>query len=83
MLIAVGGRPLARKHIASKIICGGCGERVLEDTAQEAYRVVEDGQMRFRHHPVPGSTVAYLCPSCYTEWDVETDGLPSDEPTLS
>jgi hypothetical protein len=31
--------------------------------------------MRFRDHPVPESTLTHLCPDCYRDWDVETDGV--------
>jgi hypothetical protein len=68
---------LAERRDRRKIICGGCGERVRADTAQDAYRTVEDGFTRFRNHPVAGSTLTSLCPTCYREWDVATDGLPS------
>ncbi len=61
-----------------KIICGSCGERVLESKAKDAYRATEDGGFtRFRDHHVAGSTRTQLCPECVVEWDVETDGLRS------
>ncbi len=60
-----------------KIICGACGERVLAARAKDAYRGAEEGGFaRFRDHQVAGSTLTQLCPQCYEEWDVRTDGLP-------
>ncbi len=59
-----------------KIICGSCGECVLASKAKDAYRVTEnDGFTRFRDHQIAGSTLTQLCPECYEEWAVETDGL--------
>jgi len=61
-----------------KVICGACGERMLESKAKDAYRTTEDGGFaRFRDHHVPGSTLTHVCPECYAEWDVETDGVRS------
>lgn len=71
-------RHLAEKQNRRKIICGGCGERVLEETAMEAYRTAQDGYTRFRDHPTAGGTLAYLCPHCYDDWDVATDGQPEN-----
>ncbi len=65
---------MADRRNRRKIICGACGERVAEDKVRDAYRTSEDnGFMRFRDHLVPGSTMTYLCPDCYREWDVETE----------
>ncbi len=59
-----------------KIICGSCGERVLESKAKKAYRVTEEGGFtRFRDHQVTESTLTHLCPECYGDWDVDTDGV--------
>ena len=64
------------KRDQRKIICGGCGERVSDEKVRDAYRTAgDDGFMRFRDHPVQGGTLTCLCPACYREWDVETDGL--------
>ncbi len=64
-----------------KIICGACGERMLESKTTDAYRTTEDGGFtRFRDHHVPGSTLTHLCPACYAEWDVQTDGVRSSYP---
>jgi len=70
------GHPMPDKHPTLKVVCGGCGERVAEDKVEDVYRTTEDGFMRFRRHAVPGGTLTRLCPACYLEWDVETDGLP-------
>jgi len=60
-----------------KISCGGCGERVAKEKVRDAYRTArEEGLMRFRDHPVPDSTLTHLCPDCYRDWDVGTDGVP-------
>lgn len=65
------------KRNRRKIICGACGERVPEETARDAYRTTGEGLfMRFRDHSVPESTLTHLCPDCYRDWDVETDGVP-------
>ncbi len=64
------------KHPTPKVMCGGCGERVAEDKATDAYRTTEDGFMRFRTHTVLGGMLTRLCRARYREWDVETDGLP-------
>jgi len=69
--------PMGDRRDRRKIICGACGERVPEEKARDGYRTTgEDGFMRFRDHPVPESTLTHLCPDCYREWDVETDGVP-------
>jgi len=65
------------KRNRRKIICGGCGERVAEEKATDAYRTTgEDGFMRFRDHAVPNSTLTRLCPDCRRDWDVDSDGVP-------
>jgi len=68
---------MADKRNERKTVCGGCGERVSEEKAREAYRTTEEGGFtRFRDHAVAGSTLTHLCPACHQEWDVETDGVP-------
>ena len=63
---------MAARRQQRKIICGACGERVLEERARDAYRTIDHGGfMRFARSAVPGSTLTALCPQCYHEWDVD------------